>query len=75
MPSWADLRLLADHLKTVHGFLGCIVRANDICVLWKIAAKYTWNGKATRTIRFYYPYVFVDCTLRRKDDSPKAVED
>ena len=59
MPSWADFRLLAGHLSKVHGYLGCVVRANDICLLWKIAAKYTWNGKHSRNIRFFYSYVLV----------------
>jgi hypothetical protein len=59
MASWADFRLLAGHLSTVHGYLGCVVRASDICLLWKIAAKYTFNGKGSRNIRFVYSYVLV----------------
>jgi hypothetical protein len=59
MANWADFRLLAGHLSTVHGYLGCVVRASDICLLWKIAAKFTFNGKASRNIRFYYSYVLV----------------
>ena len=59
MPCWADFRLLEGHLNTVFGYLGCVVRAQDVCLLWKVGARYSFNGKSSRSIKFYYSFVFV----------------
>ena len=57
---WADFRLLWDHLKRIYGYLGAVVRSGDVGIIWKLVAKYTWNGKSSENVKLYYSYVFAN---------------